>query len=146
MKPGDLVRCSTCGREATAYTTGDPARWAEGVALLISWDGYRHQATASEPERCLFCDDQEKLGRVLYQRAPPTRRAAIADELALHGCRTDGFEWNTDQAVEDAFQRWIAAGRPRCALVAVHPEPAKLSSLEISKPAHPAGRPQLSLF
>jgi hypothetical protein len=114
MRPGDVVRCSACGTEATAYTTGDPARWREGEALLVSWGGYSHEAVLAAPDRCAFC-----LARAPRGRPAPTRRVAIMDELALAGCRTDGFEWNTDALVEDAFQRWIAAGRPPLALVSV---------------------------
>jgi hypothetical protein len=118
VKPGDVVRCSSCGTEATAYTTGDPARWREGEALMVSWGGYRHEAAREIPEVCLACADRAA-GREPWERKAPSRRVAIMDELALHGCRTDGFEWAIDALVEDAYQRWVAAGRPRCVLVVV---------------------------
>jgi hypothetical protein len=120
VKPGDVVTCE-CGASATAYTTGDPARWREGDALMVSWGGYSHEAVLAAPDRCAFC-----LARAPRGRPAPTRRVAIMDELAVAGCRTDGFEWNTDALVEDAFQRWIAAGRPTLALVSVGEGPFRV--------------------
>jgi hypothetical protein len=119
MKPGDVVTCVKCGTQATAYTTGDPARWKEGGALMVSWHGTHHEAGVfgGTPSCCLPCAYGEKV------RTPAARRDAICSDLAVHGCRYDGFEWNTDQAVEDAYQRWISAGRPRLAFVQVHPPP-----------------------
>lgn len=111
MKPGDVVRCA-CGEEATLYTTG--SNWQEGNALLLSWGGYRHLAVSGPPPRCCFCAEGTR------PRPAPTRRVAIVDDLARHGCRVDGFEWNLDADVEAAYQRWLAQGSPRCALVAVH--------------------------
>jgi hypothetical protein len=43
----------------------------------------------------------------------------ICDELARAGVRLDGAEWRTDAELEEAFQRWIAAGRPSLVLVSV---------------------------
>jgi hypothetical protein len=144
MKPGDTVRCDGCGREATAYTTGDPARWQDGDVLLVSWSGYRHEAVRSPPARCLFCADGTTA------RKAPTRRVELLDALALAGCRTEGWEWNTDQAVEDAFQRWIVAGRPRLALVAVHPptygSPPGAEALAAARSLVAGERKQLGLF
>jgi hypothetical protein len=96
-----------------AYTTGDPARWSEGKGLLVSWHGYRHEAAIATPELCLPCANGEPV------RKAPTRRAELCDELARNGVRLEGAEWNTDAALEDAFQRWIRAGRPHLVLVSV---------------------------
>lgn len=144
MRPGDLVRCSRCGREATAYFTGDPARWHEGDALTISWDGYRHEAALHRPEVCLFCRDVA-LGAAPWTRQAPTRRVAIMDDLALAGCRVVGFEWATDERVEDAYQSWVAAGRPRCALVRAE-NPGARPAAAAPLPRARARRAQLALF
>lgn len=148
MKPGDVLRCSSCGTEATAYTTGDPARWREGEPLMVSWGGYRHETVRERPEVCLSCADRAA-GREPVERKPPTRRVAILDDLALHGCRTDGFAWNTDALVEDAYQRWIAAGRPRCVLVAVETQAVSVAAplpAEAPPPPPASAAPQLALF
>ncbi len=143
MKPGDTIHCWACQTQAVAYTTGDPAHWKEGDALMISWFGYRHEAAVAQPEICLACRDLE-LGAEPWRRQAPTRRVAICDDLALHGCRTDGFEWNTDADVEAAYQRWIAAGRPPLTLVQVHHPPA-VAPRDAQPPA-PASHGQLGLF
>jgi hypothetical protein len=138
LRPGDVVTCSSCGRSATAYTTGDPARWREGEALMVSWAGYRHQATAARPVRCLFCEDAA-VGRAPWEREPPTRRAEILDALCLAGCRTDGFSLSMDVDVEEAFQRWVAAGRPALALVEARPAPGEAATAGSAPP--PAASP-----
>lgn len=147
MKPGDAVRCTRCGSEATAYTTGDPAAWKPGDALLVSWRGFRHEAIAGgfAPSLCLECRDRD-LGAEPWRRQAPNRRVAICDDLALQGCRTVGFEWSTDQDVEAAYQRWVAAGRPRLALVQVHAPPAPVVAPEAKPARQMALGLQLPLF
>lgn len=138
MKPGDQVTCPRCGTVATAYSTGHPAHWQPGHALLVSWHGTHHEAvTGGPPTVCLPCATGQAL------RPPATRRASILADLYLNGCRTSGFEWNTDDAVEAVYQRWIAQGRVRCELLQVNPPP-----VVAPRPA-PAPRPparQLGLF
>jgi hypothetical protein len=119
MKPGDVLTCSACAETATAYTTGDPSKWKDGDALLVSWGRGVHVATREAVTLCPSCEAESRGGAPRGEWKPPTRRVAICDELARHGCRTDGFDLNTDALVEEAYQRWIAAGRPRCVLVAV---------------------------
>jgi hypothetical protein len=138
VKPGDVLTCTACGETATAYTTGDPARWKEGEPLLVSWGRGVHVATREELTLCPPCEEEARGGAPRAEWKPPTRRVAICDELARHGCRTDGFDLNTDALVEEAYQRWVAAGRPRCVLVAVETHGTDLTefmNLRISKPA-----------
>lgn len=131
MKPGTVVTCSKCGITAVAYTTGDPARWTEGKALMVSWHGYRHEAGGFQiaPSECLPCAYREPV------RKAPNRRVQICDELARAGVRLAGAEWNTDELLERAFLRWVADGSRPLALVsvgeqdrAVRPEAASAGS------------------
>ncbi len=106
---GDVVTCQACGTTAIAYSTS--GRHVPGVALLLSWHGYRHEAALQRPALCSACTYADPV------REAPTRRVQICDELARNGCRLSGFEWCTDADVEDAFQRWLAAGSPPLAVV-----------------------------
>jgi hypothetical protein len=81
MRPGATVSCGGCGTSAVAYTTGDPARWSEGGALMVSWHGYRHEVGVFKvaPSECLPCAYREPV------RPPPNRRVSICDDLARAG-------------------------------------------------------------
>ncbi len=44
----------------------------------------------------------------------PTRRNRILDDLAAHDCSASScFAFRTDEALEAAYQVWVAAGSPR---------------------------------
>lgn len=46
-----------------------------------------------------------------------TRRCAIMDDLAAAGVVVNhGVAFRQDDSLERAYQKWIAAGRPRCFL------------------------------
>jgi hypothetical protein len=137
--PGEIVTCGSCGATATAYST---AGSAEAGALVLSWGRGRHVVANVAPKLCPDCEDGTR-ERVW---TPPTRRVAICEDLANHGCRTSGFEWNTDQTIEDAYQRWVALGRPRMALVAAGG--AAPARAPVAPPPAPAAAPraQMTLF
>lgn len=116
MTPGDVLTCAACGTSAVAYST-QPAAWQPGGPLVVSWHGHRHEALSGPaPDLCLPCRVAE------FPRPPATRREWICNELARNGCCLVGAEWNTDDRLEEALQRWIAGGSPPLALVEVSPE------------------------
>jgi hypothetical protein len=150
VKPGDLIRCQTCGTEAVAYTTGEPSDWREGQGLMVSWRGRQHVAFLGlAPALCPDCKGAAS-GRPPEPWRASSRRNEIINDLCVNGCRLSGFEWNTDQSAEDAYLRWVTAGRPRCALIEIHPLPGARPAPAISAPLAAAERPksagQLSLF
>lgn len=131
MTPGDVLTCAACGAAAVVYSTS-PATRQSGGALVVSWHGHRHEVIGAEaPSLCLPCRLAE------FPREAPNRRAWICDEFARNGCLLVGAEWNTDERLEDALQRWISRGSPRLARIDVAPERGIRARVGPSSPPPP---------